>query len=359
MDSPTPVKRPREGRRSRLVLNKKRLFLTYSDLGRGWTKTSGDCLEELKEKCQSDTLAWTVEWIVCSVEDHQSGSKHVHAIVALKDKVTTMDPSGLDLWDQHPNIQGVRNVKKCVEYIMKYGDYAKDGIDLDAMFQKKSCKTDVIATQIREGATLKELELEYPGFVMMHRPLLEEEVARVKRARIAAESKLEIDDMTFSIDIAETDQGAKDLEQWLKDNMGQPRCHRQKQLWLHGPPRIGKTRLVSYVTSYLRVYYMCLEDEWYDDWENDQIDFVVIEEYKGQRPITWMNQFLDGQPMKLRRRRKAPIVKTINPPVMILSNMSPEEAYATAISRNPTCIDPLMDRLKVIHITDAFEPFKH
>ncbi len=64
-----------------------------------------------------------------------------------------------------------------------------------------------------------------------------------------------------------------------------------------------------------------------DEYENNTYDLIVIDEFKGQRKLTWINKFVEGAPMSL-RKKGSQYLKTDNPPVVILSNYNLEQCYS-------------------------------
>ena len=81
-----------------------------------------------------------------------------------------------------------------------------------------------------------------------------------------------------------------------------PRQPRQKQLWLWGPPGIGKTRFLSYLRARLRVYDMPKDEDFYDSYEDGCYDLVVMDEFKSHKKIQFLNAWCDGQPLPLRQK---------------------------------------------------------
>lgn len=84
--------------------------------------------------------------------------------------------------------------------------------------------------------------------------------------------------------------------------------------------------MISQLRNHLRIYDVPFE-EFQDDYDDDDFDLAVFDEFQGwQKTLTFMNQFLEGNPMYL-RKKGAQIYKRKNLPCIILSNFSPREAY--------------------------------
>lgn len=119
------------------------------------------------------------------------------------------------------------------------------------------------------------------------------------------------------------------LVDWFQSNFLSTvaRTLRSPALYIHGPPAIGKTTLVQTLQEFFRIYIMTNEKQNVDGWENNKYDLVVFDEFLGQWPVTFMNQFLDGSYMRIQRKCLPSKLKTQNVPVVILSNKPPDAHY--------------------------------
>ena len=89
-------------------LQSKNIFLTYAqcDVSKEALLAYLQSLAPIQEYCIGQ-------------EKHQDGNLHLHAFVSFKERFTTRDERIFDCNGFHPNIQVVRNKKKCVEYCCK------------------------------------------------------------------------------------------------------------------------------------------------------------------------------------------------------------------------------------------------
>jgi len=124
-----------------------------------------------------------------------------------------------------------------------------------------------------------------------------------------------------------------DIAQWINTNFDTQRRHKQKQLYLWGPPNIGKTSLVMELLKYFKGYQIPTETSFYNGFD-DSYEFAWIDEFAGHKELHFMNSFLEGAPMQLNIKGMDPVTKTKNIPVIILSNIPPEQAYHN-IFENP------------------------
>lgn len=119
-------------------------------------------------------------------------------------------------------------------------------------------------------------------------------------------------------------------------------------LVLWGPPRTGKTRLAYSAGG--DVYRLCLlpgtKQCWWGGYMNNQC--VIIDDFYGQLPITYMQNVLDGHP--LMTNVKGTHVYVGYKYVIITSNVHPDEWY-TNPSIPPSVLDSFKARIhKIIHV---------
>lgn len=100
------------------------------------------------------------------------------------------------------------------------------------------------------------------------------------------------------------------------------------QLYLHAPTKCGKTSLVERLkASGVRVYFFPYEKaDWSEGYGDDKYDLVVFDEFHGQKPITFMNSFLDGSTFYMPQRHGG-IWKEQYIPCIVNANCMPEVYY--------------------------------
>lgn len=97
-----------------------------------------------------------------------------------------------------------------------------------------------------------------------------------------------------------------------------------------------------------------MHEDWYDDYEDGCYDIAIMDEFKASKTLTWMNQFLQGHPMHLKKKGVPGYLKRDNLPVIILSNYSPENCYNNV---PPSHLDPLMRRLTLVVLDSQINLF--
>lgn len=282
---------------------------------------------------------------VVAAETHKSGEPHLHVIVGfnarkdIKDANAVLDP----LTGKHGNYQTAKSAKKVLRYVCKDGQYVTFGEVPD--FSEKIGKLDEIAKLVSSGSTMADINKLHPGTVLLQKRKIEDYIGWTKRQKLS-ESLI-----PFSLPVVDVDGPTSALVDWMRNNILVPRLPRQKQLWLYGPPGIGKTRFIGQIRQRLRVYDMPRDEDFYDAYEDGLYDLVVLDEYKHQKRLQFMNAWCDGQPLPL-RQKGCQTVKNDNLPLIVCSNFSPEECYREGVGR-----DALIERFEIVQLIADFNLF--
>ena len=300
---------------------------------------------------KEDTLAACVQqwpsatFIVVAEEEHKTGDPHLHAVIQFEKRVDMKDcmPMLDALTGKHGNYQNVRSAKRVLKYVCKGSNFISHG-DVPDLEDKEKLQ-DGVAKMIMEGETYKDVVARNPGFAMMQKRKIEEFVGWAKRQKLAS-ALLPWIPPTINDYLG---QPSIEIALWLHNNIMVPRQPRQKQLWLWGPPGIGKTRFLSYLRARLRVYDMPKDEDFYDGYEDGCYDLVVMDEFKSHKKIQFLNAWCDGQPLPL-RQKGCQSVKNDNLPLIVCSNFSIENCYHEGIGR-----DALVDRFNVVRMEKEFE----
>lgn len=339
---PTPIR----AARAQFRLQAKFFFLTWPQCD----TPKETVLERIK------AIANYSHAVVCREDHHEDDGVHLHAFVALTKPWNLRNPHYLDaLADKHGNYQAARDQLAVVKYVMKDGDYIFHGFDPVEFVQlrekKKSSKpslTAEVAKKVREDqASLDAIDDFAPAFVLANKRKLQEYISyqKVKRAALAKQLWVPLDlslfpDADFNFKIAK----------WITENIKQPREFKQKQLyiWSEGP-NAGKTHLVNELTKYLNVYHVP-KTRFVCGYESDRFDLLVIDEFKSDFTIQFLNEFLQGSTMHLDQKGSSTI-KTDNPPCIILSNLELSAVYHKKCNTGP--FNALCSRLKIIKVPNG------
>jgi len=137
------------------------------------------------------------------------------------------------------------------------------------------------------------------------------------------------------------------LLEWVNANVCQPRPFRSRQLYVWGPPAVGKTTFLRLLEKSLRVYYMPTDENFYDFYDDEDYDLIVVDEFKGQKTIQDLNRWLDGQTLTV-RKKGTQCMKFRNLPVIIVSNFPPHVVYRNKFEKGE--LEPFTSRLLVVEI---------
>lgn len=293
-------------------------------------------------------------WYIIAKELHEDGSPHLHLALEFKEKFTTTKSDAFDfIGGKHGNYQAMRNQRSTVQYVTKDGNFIAKGIDVKAILEKKNGKHGLIAKKVMEGATLEEINQEDPGFVLQHKRKLEEYITwnqrRVMKQKLLGWSPILEQDL---VDMEDQDQR---IAVWLNNNLKQKRQFRQNQLYLHGPPKTGKSSFLQKLSSMVSTYWVPRDEDFYDDYENGLYDLIVFDEFTHTKTMQWMNSFLDGSHTYLRQKGKQ-ILKMDNLPVIICSNYTLEHNYPKLYESGK--LEPLLTRVEVVEVKSFISVFE-
>jgi len=280
----------------------------------------------------------------------------LHIALEFKERLRTRHMNYFDkVGGKHPNIQPMRHQRKCIAYVTKKGDYDAYGIDVEAILQKKCGKFTTVAKELLSGKTLTQLNEIEPGFVLQNKRKCEEYISWVAR-RNEREKKKKWTKFTTA-DIEDLNTVAEmQIAAWLNLNICEQREFRQEQLYVHGPPKMGKSTLIRKLDEYLNIYYVPRDDgEFCDDYEDGIYDLIVIDEFTNKKTMQWMNQLLDGQTCYL-KRKGGQTLKKENLPVIVLSNFTLEQNYPRLFEAG--MLEPLLTRFKIVHVTEMIAIFQ-
>lgn len=294
---------------------------------------------------------------VVSREDHkEEDGVHLHAFVAFSRVVNRRGSDWLDaLAGKHGNYQSARDQQHVVKYVIKDGDYVADGFDpvqfLELRKKKKSSKeslASIVAQKVREeDASLDAIDDFAPAYVLTNKRKLQEYISyqKVKRAALAKLPWVPLDMSLFP----DGDFNYK-IAKWVSENVRQPREFKQKQLyiWSSGP-NAGKTHLVNELSKYLTVYHVP-KNGYLCGYESGRFDLCIIDEFKSDFTIQFLNEFLQGSTMHINQKNSSTL-KEDNPPCIILANEPLAQIYHKRCTSNP--FRALESRFKVVKVPDG------
>lgn len=288
------------------------------------------------------------EWAVVCHELHKDGDSHLHCAVRFVGQHQSRDAHFFDhVGDKHGNYQSPRSLKSVLKYIYKDGDLVTHGdVPTPNELTEGSSRVSpskVVAKLLLGGATLKEIRDgdDTCGFYLTHQKhcstLYSEVRAEALKKTLKPFPGISVDRSAPECEVR--------LNEWLDDNLQSDRKFKQKQLFLYGPPNIGKSSLAIQLSEYFMCYYPPMDEDYYDGYLPETCEIMIMDEFRSQKRITFLNQLLQGGPMTL-RKKGSQILKTTNCPIVIFSNFPLEVCFPNAPQ---VALDALKARLEVIH----------
>lgn len=294
--------------------------------GKNFILTYPQCNRKKEEAAQQIETNFREElkgYVVCE-ENHQDGTPHLHVFLSFETRTQFKKSNCFDfIGGKHGNYKVANSVRGSVAYVTKAGNYLAKGLDVESIKGKKAQKNTEIAKMLMDGKNLAEINEHEPGYVMINKKKLEEYGTWVRTLK-ARKEKIEYQPPTLDGLNTEDLQIAK----WITDNIRSSRQFKQQQLFISGERNRGKTSLIEFLERSLSVYHIPHTEDFYDAYD-DEYDLAVLDEFKGQKTLQWMNEFLQGSRMTLRKKGSQHL-KVKNMPVIILSNYSLGECYPKA-----------------------------
>lgn len=256
----------------------------------------------------------------------------------------------------HPNVTVPRNRGDVIKYVSKHGNvmcWPQDWDWKEAMTKKRKGQWEEATPLLMQGQDARELLKTMPAFVLANKKKVEEAVVFLQLSHLQEKIPPLTEFLTWELPLdfdGRRVNGFLDVWNGLRDSLANM-VFGKKQWYLHGGTGIGKSTWLQHLFKVIRVYLIPNED-FYDHWEDSLYDMAVIEEFKGQKPIQWLNQWLDGGVMNM-RKKGSQAIKTKAVPTVILSNFSPMGAEIYPNMQETISIGTFRRRLHVVEVDQA------
>lgn len=254
-------------------------------------------------------------------EKHQDGNTHLHVYVEREKTIDTLNPRYFDIEVYHPNIEAPRDRTAVKKYVTKED---KEPLVWPSEWnweEKRKGKWAQAAPLLLAGQSAKALLQSMPDFVLGNLKKVQEAVAFVANIKRQEEIPPLEAFLTWVPpgDITSTwCDATRTVWNVLRDNL-MNKAFGRKQLYLHGPTGIGKSTFLQHLAACLATYFIPTTEDFYDLWDDELYTLSVMEEFKSQKTIQWLNQWLDGGVLNVKKKGSQALKK--NPvPTVVLSN---------------------------------------
>lgn len=319
-------------------LQGKRLFLTYPQC----SLSKEDALKHLLSLSFME-----IKGAIVAQESHADGHKHLHIALFLEERLCVRDPRKLDLeQSSHGNYQILKSVKGTLKYLQKEDKEALIYGELPTFSKEdRELKSTKVAKMILGGSSLDEVNEKDPGYFLLNKRKVEEYqswVTSKKRKELLRKCQ-------FPFQYTGPDLATQDIVGWLNTNLFCVRPFKSMQLFLSGPANCLKTSLVLSLEKYLMIYHMPLVEDFLDGYNDEDYDLVVLDEFKGQKTIYFLNEWLQGSTMTFRKKGSQG-VKRKNIAMIIISNYVLSDIYKDQFK-----VGLLQTRLKEVYLHNPID----
>jgi hypothetical protein len=205
----------------------------------------------------------------------------------------------------------------------------------------------VVASILAGNFSERFYEINYPNIWLRQRNQFKAMIERVRAEKGASLEWVKLQ--------PPPDEGWGRVVKWLNHIIRRPEnaCKRQN-VWICSKPNMGKTHfLANPLLKRLKIYMIQKDEVQNTPWEG-VYDLAMCDEFIGQKTIEWMNEFMSDAQMQIRVPGGGFTVKDAWIPVLILSNLSIDEAYP----KSPQAmVDALKERFWEINLTTRANPF--
>ncbi len=296
-----------------------------------------------------------LKWIIVSREKHGDEGLHLHGVIYFKTIYETRRADCLDfLAGKHGNYKPIRGkISNAVKYVIKDGDYVQHGVEAKIIIEAEKTKLgyswSLLQRSIKEGKTFEELwdDERSASMVLRYHKTTKWGIAYCQKRRLSVRSV----DWKI-IDVKRLSGKSRMIAGWLNMNVRKKRTFKQAQLYISSVPGKGKTHLIQALRRIISVYNLPKSKN-HDLWSDGMYDIAVLDEYKGMKNVSELNEFLQGSVMDL-DQKYAGVRKQQNVPAIILSNYTLRQLFEKGRIDEMELL-ALKSRLTEVNIKD-YEP---
>ncbi len=306
---------------------------------------------------------------IVASEKHKDGTDHVHIFLEYATKRDIRDCHIYDhLCGKHCQISPVKDAGRTLKYITKGDNYCLFGLTegfIRAVVSGTSYTLGEVAADIEVNPDINYIALKYPThFIHYSRGItkLVDIHRHRKSTKTIAYDWSHFDDVRREIGRldAQSNISLNMLLDWFERNFrhinedNYDRPLRDKQLWIHGATRTGKSSFIMFLRRFYRAQLVPAREKFTGGYNDYDIDWLYLEEFYGAKQLQFLNSLLGGEPMNL-AWKGGQYTKLKNKPVVIASNLLPSQCYPRVSISQPTVWEAFLDRLQVIEFTRVMQ----
>jgi len=163
---------------------------------------------------------------------------------------------------------------------------------------KQKKLTDSIAESLQSGSSPVDILKQHPGFYLLNKQKVDSLYTMLQSEKLKPLLKPWPANLLYQ----GTSSSTRLLVDWCNSNINCKRPFKQKQLYLFGPVNSRKTSFLKVLLEYCTSAIIPTDEDWFDLYTVPEPQLCYMDEFKGQRKIQWLNEFLQGGPMHIRRR---------------------------------------------------------
>lgn len=354
----------------------KNMFLTYSQI-------KDISFERILKNCDAffrkdDQRNWK-SILMCKENHNLTLGEHVHILICLTSTMSICSANKLDVLmtcstmpeGLHGNYSSARNVAKVEKYIMKngvfrfYSGFATETYNpvtnIVARKDKTNKMVNVVAAQMMKGATVKQISLENPGFMIMNLKKVQE-FKKTLDAWNMDDKRAPSEDWKDLAVYSKDPKWKKKLYHWLNEAcraVKDPKVSHKdvKACYLYGEAGVGKTSLFLWLRKMFNLWVGIPEQNgWKENFDPVLHEFIILEEFYGGEQISWLKMVTEGNEYtQFTTRGMAPTFMSKFVPVLIISNKRLKDCYKnyTNSDENLKSFEALTKRIIQIDVPDG------
>ncbi len=260
-------------------------------------------------------------------EKHADGGGHLHLLVIFGVRKNFRTPTWADqVVGKHGDYGSVRSLKATVRYLLKEDtDPLAWNFDATAVLAGGASTFAIVEGLLDSGTTIAGVKRLHPGVVLNYRKKMEDYLLWKER------TEKEVLPLWRGIEPIRPcrEPGLCDVvSEWCNSEiMNESREFKAPNLWIHGVTNMGKNTFVAFLEHRVRVYWVPMDEDFLDLYEDGRFDLAVFDEFRAQKRLTWFNRFVQGGTMCL-RVKCSQRMKRQRIPCIVLSNYEPRDAYS-------------------------------